>query len=169
MTQKNIYIVFANQLFRDEELKIPLGIFNKNNINSILTSNSLDMAVGKLGMHIEPELLYTDIDVKKADAIMFVGGPGTKFYFNDKKIHNILKNFNNKNKLIAAICISPVVLANAGLLKGKNATVWIDGKEDIQKSGANFIDKPVVIDSNIITANGPKAAREFAEKILKNI
>jgi len=166
---KTIYIVFANQLFRDEELRIPYEYFKNNNINAVLASNSMNTAVGKLGMHIDPDILYTDIDESKADGIMLVGGPGTKFYFEDKKLWDILKKFHSNKKIVAAICISPVILAKSGLLKGKKATVWIDGKEELENNGATFVDSPVVVDGNIITANGPKAAREFAETVTKNL
>ena len=55
-------------------------------------------------------------------------------------------------------------LANAGLLNGKKATSA--HRYDIEAKGAICIDKPVARDGNIITANGPRAAKQFGEEIV---
>ncbi|MEM3519623.1 MAG: DJ-1/PfpI family protein, partial [Candidatus Hadarchaeales archaeon] len=102
------------------------------------------------------------------DAIIFVGGSGSSLYFNDPTALAIAKEAFTKKKVVGAICIAPVILANAGVLKGKNATVW-DGEfvEKIERGGAKFVNRPVVVDGNVVTANGPQAAREFGRAIAK--
>ena len=164
---KKVYIVFANKLFRDEELRVPLEYFKNMGIDLIKVSNKIEKALGKLGMEITPDIKICDISVENADGIILVGGPGTKIFFDDKILHNILNEFFRREKIIASICISPVVLAKAGLLNGKKATVWIDGKQILEQNNAIFIDKEVVVDGKIITANGPKAALKFSHTIYK--
>jgi protease I len=75
------------------------------------------------------------------------------------------------NKVVAAICLSPVVLARAGILKGKDATVFPsnDAVEELKNAGVKYVDKPVVISGKIITARDPKAAEEFAKTIAEEI
>ncbi len=71
---------------------------------------------------------------------------------------------------MGAICIAPTILAYAGVLEGKKATVWNqDGKqaEILTKNGAEFVDELVVVDGKIVTANGPPAAEAFGKKILE--
>jgi len=65
------------------------------------------------------------------------------------------------------LCLSPVILANAGILKGKKATCWFSVARMIKKKGAIYTGKKVEIDGLIITGNGPSAAKEFGEKYLK--
>ncbi len=60
-------------------------------------------------------------------------------------------------------------MANSGILKGKKATVYIDGKESLLKSGAIYTGNSLEIDGNIITANGPDAAEDFSNAILKSL
>ncbi|MFW5782187.1 MAG: DJ-1/PfpI family protein [Candidatus Muiribacteriaceae bacterium] len=160
-----ICLIFANRLFRDEELKIPMKYMKHNGHEVVFASDSLDRAQGKLGMQITPDILADDIDVNDFDCLALVGGPGTKVFFHDKKLHNILIQADRMHKVIGAICISPVVLAEAGLLKGKNATVWIDGRDSIIEKGAVYKDKPVVVHDNIVTADGPKSAQAYAEAL----
>lgn len=73
---------------------------------------------------------------------------------------------------MGAICIAPAILAKAGVLKGKKATVWSSLMDKsavkiLEKSGADYLPDSVVADGKVITATGPLAAKEFAEKIIQ--
>ena len=60
-------------------------------------------------------------------------------------------------------------LARAGILKGKKATYFSTpvSFREMRAGGAVLIDKAVVADTRIITANGPEAAAEFAEAFIR--
>jgi protease I len=78
----------------------------------------------------------------------------------------------DKNKVLGAICISPVILAKAGVLKNKKATVWASPLDRspikiLEENGAEFVDEKAVRDEKIVTGNGPDAAKEFAEVIIE--
>jgi protease I len=68
---------------------------------------------------------------------------------------------------VAAICIAPVILANAGLLNGKRATSFSSEKNTLVTKGALVSVNGVESDGKIITAEGPSHATEFGEMILK--
>ena len=72
---------------------------------------------------------------------------------------------NEKGKLIAAICAAPTVLAHAGILKGKKATVYPGMEDQIRDAGAEFLDDLVVVDGNIVTSRGPSTAMLFGWKL----
>jgi len=67
----------------------------------------------------------------------------------------------------AAIGLSPVVLAKAGILKGIKATVYPDDKaiDELKKNGAGYKNKDVITSGSIITARNPESAKKFAEEI----
>ena len=111
----------------------------------------------------------SELDVKNFDVIIFVGGSGAKVYWSNNFCHQICKNAVAQNKLLAAICIAPVILARSGVLKDKKATVWPGVKKELILHGAKYTDKSVTIDGNIITANGPKASKEFAATIISKL
>jgi protease I len=85
--------------------------------------------------------------------------------------YRVARETVSQDKILASICISPVILAKAGVLKGKKATVWTDFTKSqakiLEKEGAIFEEKPVVVDGKIITANGPGSAEEFGKKIIE--
>jgi len=68
---------------------------------------------------------------------------------------------------LAAICIAPVTLARAGLLKGRKTTVWSSEAGKLKAAGAVYTGKSLERDGNIITASGPTAAIEFGSQLLK--
>ena len=67
--------------------------------------------------------------------------------------------------MVAAICIAPSTLANAGLLEGKRVTSFASEKQNIESKGATYTGGMLEMDGKIITANGPQAARAFGKKI----
>ncbi|MEM2674590.1 MAG: DJ-1/PfpI family protein, partial [Candidatus Hadarchaeales archaeon] len=83
---------------------------------------------------------------------------------------SLAKEAAELGKKVCAICIAPVILANAGLLENRKATVW-DGefRRMLEEKGAKYVNKSVVVDGNIITANGPGAASEFGRTIAKEL
>lgn len=100
------------------------------------------------------------------DLIVFPGGmPGATNLQKDKKVIEAVKKFNEEGKLVAAICAAPIVLAEAGIVEGKNITSY-PGFEDELK-GCNYKEEKVVVDGNIITSRGPATAMEFAYKLLE--
>lgn len=169
LKDKKIVMIIAHEDFRDEELSVPLDVFKKYGADVKVASSSLSMAKGKLGMKIKPDILYSDIDAKNYDAIIFVGGPGCPVYWNDPKAHKIVKDAAAAGKVLAAICAAPPTLANAGVLKGKRATTFPlpDGEQQLIAGGAKYTAKAVEVDGSIVTANGPQSAKQFAEEIAK--
>jgi len=165
MKKVAMFIAFSG--FRDEEYAEPKKILEENGIKVDTISTQKGKATGKIKITADVDETIDRINPDDYDLIALVGGPGALKELDNKKIHRILSDFHYKGKPIAAICISPVILAHAGLLRNKKATVWIDGKDELIKNGANYTGAIVEMDSNIITASGPAAAQRFAIEIIK--
>ncbi len=99
--------------------------------------------------------------------MVFVGGPGAAVYLNDKDILNLAKAAEKKGKIIGAICIAPSILANAGILGRKKATCFPSEAQNLEGRGAIYTRDDVTVYGNIVTADGPMAARKFAEAIVE--
>lgn len=169
---KKIAMIVAFRNFRDEEYFIPKEIFEKAGMKVITVSTEKGTAIGAGGGDTEVDLVLDELNIDDFDAIIFVGGPGAYKYIEDEMAHRIAKEAVKKEKVLGAICIAPTILARAGVLAGKNATVWSSVLDKspirlLKENGANYLEKNVVVDGKIITANGPHAAKEFGEKILE--
>ena len=107
--------------------------------------------------------------VEEYDGIVVIGGAGSpEFLWGHSGLRALVTGFAASGKVVAALCLSPVVLARAGVLAGKRATVFRtpDSVAEMRKGGGDLRADPVVVDGRIITANGPTAAQRFGEEIL---
>ena len=164
---KKAVMIIAQNNFRDEELLKPKEVLEKNGVTVTVASSSLKESTGMLGAKVKPNILFTNINVADYDAVIFVGGSGASEYWDNPTAHKIANEANNAKKIVGAICIAPVTLAKAGLLKDKKATTFSSTINDIKSAGAKYTGAEVEIDGNIITASGPAAAQKFGETIVK--
>jgi len=120
----------------------------------------------------EPDIAFDEVDVSRYDAVFIPGGDGPENIIehqDGQKVFDILIQANSEEKIIAAICHGPWVLAAADVVNGKDVTCFNDAymKADLTNSGAKVdITRSVIRDGNIITANGPQAVDAFAEEII---
>ena len=168
---KKIAMIIASKQFRDEEYQKPKALFEKEGAKVVTASSALNEVTGMFGAKAKPTMDFKDIKVEDYDAIVFVGGMGASEYWDNPTAHEIAKTAVEKGKVLSAICIAPVTLANAGVLEGKRGTVWTDQAGDIKKKftskGVNYTGKAVEVDGKIITGNGPEAAEEFGKAVIK--
>lgn len=78
-----------------------------------------------------------------------------------------IKKFVDDNKPIAAICHGPWTLIDAGGVKGKSVTSWPSIKTDLVNAGANWVDKEVVRDGQILTSRKPDDIPAFNKEMIK--
>jgi protease I len=169
--QKRAAFIVASKDFRDEEYFIPNGLLSENGIATAVFSDKSGTALGVDGNELENARALTELNPNDFDAVIFIGGPGALARLDNETSYVIASKTVASGKLLAAICVAPVILAHAGALKNKQATVWtnvldVSAKKTLVQTGAIYIDKPVVQDGAIITANGPEAAQEFGMAIV---
>lgn len=167
ITGKKCVLIVAPENFRDEEAFRPKAIIEE--AGGIVTVASLERGecTGVLGGTIEATMYLAAVDVNAFDAIIFVGGGGSSCYFDSALAHAICQSAIEQDKVLAAICIAPTILARAGVLQGKKATIWGgDADHALRKNGAQYTGSAVEVDGNIITANGPASADAFGKAIV---
>lgn len=169
--KKAIFII-AFDGFRDEEYFKTQEVLFKNDIITKVASVKKGEAHGADGGVVNVDFTLEELKVDDYDAVVFIGGPGALEDLDNENSYRIAREAVEKNKLLAAICISPTILAKAGVLNGKRATVWASALDRqpikiLEENGADYVDEKVVQDGRIITANGPAAAQQFGEKIVE--
>lgn len=124
-------------------------------------------AIGAHGVTVVADEMFNPELLEDAEWIVCPGGmPGAAHLAECETLCEILKERNDADENIAAICASPsVIFGPLGLLDGRNATCY-PGMEDGMK-GANILEKMAVVDGNIVTGRGPAAAAEFTLAIVK--
>ena len=168
---KKVLMIIAPKNFRDEEYLEPRDAFNRNNLEVKVASTTKEIATGSISARIMPDITVKEANPSDYDAVVFVGGAGCAIYIGDKEANRIITEANKADKLICAICKAPTILAEAGVLKGRKATVWNspENLEILKRNGAVYTGNMVEEDGNIITANGPTAALLFAKHIVERL
>ena len=167
MPKKKVLMIIAPDNFRDEELREPRGILEAKGCEVTVASTHTRESKGMYGMTVTPDTTLDKVRAEDFDAVLFVGGYGAEAYYTDSQAHALATATAKAGKPLGAICIAPTILANAGLLKGKTATVWESQSKALIAGGANYTAKPVERDGLIITADGPDSATKFGEEIAR--
>ena len=168
---KKVAIIMAFKYFRDVEYFVPKEILEKAGATLIPVSTQKGKALGADGGDVEIGITTEELKVVDFDGIIFIGGPGALKYLDNEKSYTIIKETVSQGKVLGSICISPVILAKAGVLKNKKATVWNSPLDRsairiLKENRATYIPEEVVIDGKIVTGNGPDASEEFAAKLV---
>jgi protease I len=163
-----VVFVIAQKDFRDEELLEPKNLLAGKGVECFIASKNKGTHRGMLGAIVESTLSLKEVD-NSFDAIIFIGGSGATQYFNDPEAQGLAVKYMDLGKLVAAICIAPSILANAGVLNGKKATCFSSESQNLKSKGAIYTKKPIEVEGNIITASGPIVARKFGEYIAHSL
>ncbi|MEA2092591.1 MAG: DJ-1/PfpI family protein [Patescibacteria group bacterium] len=171
---KKILMVVAEKDFMDEEYFIPREFFEKSGYEVVVMSSKKGLAIGVFGGEVVAGIDPKSFNPENLSALVFVGGPGAVEYLDNQDFYEVVQKTEKEGVVLGAICISPVILAGAGVLKNKKATVWSSdmdkrGVERLKQKGALYKKEKVVIDGKTVTANGPDAATEFAEKVVETV
>ena len=170
---KKIVFIIASEGFQPMEYFEPKKILENAGVEVITGSDKKGKVIASRTQEIaQSDISLEEIKPSDYDGIFLVGGHGAVEYLDNEKTYKIFREIAKSNKLWGAICISPRILAAAGVLAGKKATGW-DGDGELgkifKKAGAEYVDEPVVVDNNLITATGPSAALAWGEAILQKL
>ncbi|MCP1662171.1 MAG: hypothetical protein D5R99_08980 [Methanocalculus sp. MSAO_Arc1] len=164
-----LLLAVAPDRFRDEELTEPMRVFTASGIETVIASTKKGDCYGMLGEIVQAETTFEDVTADEFDGIVIVGGMGAQdFLWSSDPLIGLVRAFHDSGKVTAAICLSPVVLALAGILKQKKATVFASpaSTRTMKEMGAELLDDAVVVENRIVTANGPAAAQAFGDAIV---
>ncbi len=163
-----IYVFFANG-FEESEAIVPVDILRRAGFDVQLVSISNDKLVtGSHGITVKTDILFDETDFADAQMLVLPGGmPGTKNLDAHAGLCELLQDSSEKNIKMAAICAAPSVFGNLGLLNGEKATCYPGFEE--QLLGAEFVEEPVVVSHQYITARGAGVAMQFGLKLVEEL
>lgn len=162
---KKVCVLLAEGFEEIEALTVS-DVMRRANIQCDLVSIKDKMVKSSHGVIVEADKIFDEN--MEYDLVVLPGGmPGAANLRDDERVITLLKNQNNNNKLIGAICAAPIVLGRAGLTKGLKMTSY-PGFED-ELPNCIYSEEAVVVDKNIVTSRGPATAILFAYKLLEKL
>mgnify|MGYP000131905274 CR=1 FL=1 len=135
-------------------------------ITASLTDNAIITA--SRGVRLMADTTLENVIYDDFDMIILPGGmPGTTHLNEDNHIHALIKRLYESDKVIAALCAAPLILANMGLLNNKKVSCYPGVLTPSDWPEIKLCDEAVVIDGNIFTSRGPGTAMDFALSIIE--
>ena len=165
---KKVLIVIPHTQFRDEEFFGPKKILEDEGAKVVVASTAVRPCRGMRGGVVQSEIAIADAKADDYSAVVLCGGSSVpEVFWNDKKLQELVTAMAAANKIVAAICLSTVVLAKAKLLAGREATVYFlpQAIEALKEAGATYVKETLIIHNNIILAEGPPDSQRFGQAI----
>jgi protease I len=167
--KKSVLFVIAPENFQDQEFQVPYELLKQAGHRVAVASRDTILATGMMGLKVKPDLPLSEVDTLDYDGLILVGGTGSVVYWDDPLLHQVVRHFVKADKVVAAICLAPVVLARAGVLEGLEATCFETAAGELTRSGANYTGRDLTVSGRIITGSGPQAAPAFARAIAEKL
>lgn len=154
--------------FEDSEFQVPYRALCSTQADVVVLGSRMNQEYrGKRGqVSIKPDATATEVRSEDFDAIIIPGGQAPDHIRTNDRAVQLIIDAMAQNKLIAAVCHGPQVLIEADQLRNKQATGFRSIRKDMQNAGATYIDEPVVMEGNLITARRPGDLPLFTTMIL---
>ena len=165
---KKVLIVIPYTQFRDEEFFEPRKILEDEGAQVVVASTTVRICRGMKGGTAPADIAIADAKAEDYAALVLCGGSSVpEFFWNDKQLQELVTAMAAAGKIIAAICLSTVVLAKAKLLAGREATVYFlpQAIQELKDAGAKYVKETLLIHHNIILAEGPPDSQRFGQAI----
>jgi len=110
---------------------------------------------------------FDTLQIEDCDALVLPGGVVNADNIRlDEMAQELVRDAARANKPIAAICHGSWLLISADLVKGKTLTSWPSLRDDLQNAGATWVDRPVVVDGQLITSRKPADIPAFSQALI---
>jgi len=164
-------LMLATDGFEQSELFEPRKALRDAGAEVTLASPKADPITGEKGGEkgesITPDTVIGKVDVTDYDALVLPGGVANPDKLRmDPRAVEIVREFFEADKIVAAICHAPWLLIEADVVDGRRATSWPSVRTDLANAGASVLDEPVVVDGKLITSRKPEDIPAFNRAII---
>ena len=166
-------LILTGKFVQDHEFIYPYYRLKEEGFEVTVATEDGQETNGALGTKIPVDISVDKLNPEDYNILVIPGGAKAREYMRqNKKILDIITDWDKKGKIIASICHGSQLLISAKIVKGRKISGYYSIKDDINNAGAMYIDAPFVTDKNIITAPhykhlGPwmkESLKEFYEK-----
>lgn len=142
----------------------------------VITCGFTKKVMSTFGIPISVDKTIEEININEYQALAIPGGFEEFGFYEEaynEKFLELIREFDNQNKIIATICVGALPVGKSGVLKNRKATTYhLRGayrQEQLSGFGVNVVNEPIVVDNNIITSYSPETASKVAFKLLEKL
>ena len=163
--------VIIHNLFEDSEYTEPAEAFREKGHQLVHVGLEAGRTVKgkKKGTEVKIDKAVGDVSVEDFDALLIPGGYSPDQLRVDEKAVRFAGDFVKSGKPVFAICHAGQLLITAQVLKGRRFTGYTSIIQDIKNAGAEFVDREVVVDGNLVSSRNPNDIPAFVKEALKKL
>jgi len=164
---KSKILIIATNGYEDSELLEPRKRLLAAGADVVLASLDTKEIKGDKGALIRPDAVVDDLDADDFDGLLLPGGVANpdRLRMSDTVI-NLINDFDDAGKPIAAICHGPWLLVEADIVQGRTVTGWPSIRTDLANAGGDVVDEAAVVDGNIVTSRKPEDIPAFTDAFM---
>lgn len=162
-----VLVVIADRNFSDTEFWTLRDGLVEADYTPVVANASGGDSAGSEGSTVAADLKVGDAVAGDYVAVALIGGTGSQGYVGDAGLHALLREGDANGRPLGAICLAPAILARAGVLEGRKATICSGEEGYLEKAGCREIGTGVVVDGTIVTADGPDSSSGFRDAFLE--
>ena len=118
------------------------------------------------GYHLQATVAFRDINPADYIGLFVSGGRAPEYLRYDQDLLRITRHFFEAKKPVAVVCHGIEIVSAAGVIAGKTVTTVKKCALDSQQGGAKYVDEPVVVDGNLVTARVWNDYTPFFQKFM---
>jgi protease I len=161
-------IILIEEMFNVFEFWYPYYRLKEEGVEvTVVGSGSAEVYTGKPGTQAKADASADQVSAENFDGIIIPGGYAPDMMRRYPSMVNLVKDFFNTDKPIAAICHAGWMLVSAGILSGRKVTSFFAIKDDLINAGAKWVDQEVVVDGKLITSRMPDDLPAFMKAVIK--
>jgi len=169
---ESLEVMYPYQRLLEEGYEVKIAAPSKKKLHFVVHDfePGYDTYTEKPGYSWDADLAFADVKPEEFAAVVIPGGRAPEYIRNNADCKRIVQHFFQQEKPVAQICHAALLLAAAGVLKGKRTAAYPQLEPDVRAAGAEFVNSEAVIDGQMISARAwpdhPAWMREFI-KVLK--
>ena len=161
-------LILTGKFVQDHEFIYPYYRVQEEGFEVTVASEDGQETVGALGTKIPVNAKIDDVNPDEYNLLIIPGGAKAMEYMRqNKRIIEIISEWNKKGKVIASICHGSQLLISARVVKGRKISGYYSIKDDINNAGAEYVDAPFVVDNNIITSPHYKHLGPWMKEVIR--
>ncbi|MBI4342234.1 MAG: type 1 glutamine amidotransferase [Candidatus Omnitrophica bacterium] len=159
--------ILVEDCYQDLEVWYPYYRLKEAGAAVVFVGTGKPKYTGKYGYPLTPETSADRVSAQEFDGIIVPGGWAPDLLRRDPAVIQLVSDANRQGKVIGAICHAGWVLCSANVLRGRTATCFSAIRDDVVNAGANYVDREVVRDGNLITSRTPDDLPAFLHAIIE--
>ncbi|MFH7320212.1 type 1 glutamine amidotransferase domain-containing protein [Desulfurivibrio sp. D14AmB] len=160
-------LLMVEELYNDREFWYPYyRLLEEGCRVEVVSSRAGAIHGGAAGIKAKSDLAADQVRAAAYDALIIPGGYAPDHMRRHPAMVKLVADMVRGEKVVAAICHAGWMLVSAGVLKGRKVTGFFAIKDDLVNAGADYVDREVVVDGNIITSRTPDDLPAFLKAII---